>query len=434
MLTIKFKNLNYGIIMKKIFSAIVLIVLLINSNIFATNGYLRHGYGVKYSALSGAGVAIPLSSLGAATNPAGLVYSGNNYELGVALFSPNREYTVTGNPSGFPNTFGLVPGTTKSESNTFYIPTLGATWMINDKSAVGAMVFANGGMNTDYPTATFHDPYSGVTGVNLEQIFFGVTYSIELFENHAFGVTGLFGFQRFAAKGIFAFGNFSTDPNNLSSNRISTSTGFGARIGYMGKLFPFLTVGAAFQTKIMMSEFEKYTGLFAQQGDFDVPANWTVGIAVNAISDFTFALDVQQILYSGVKSVSNPFNPAAFQQGILLGSEEGAGFGWEDMLVIKFGTMWNANDQWTLMFGYSYGKQPIPESEVLFNILAPAVVEHHITFGVTRLIGQFNDLSLALTYSPANTIKGANPMDAPGQQQIELQMSQFQVELGFGFN
>ena len=83
------------------------------------------------------------------------------------------------------------------------------------------------------------------------------------------------------------------------------------------------------------------------------------------------AVDVQQVLYSGVASVGNPLLPNLMQSP--LGTDGGAGFGWEDMTTIKGGVQLRAGEGWTWRAGYSYGSQPIPESEVLFNILAPGV-------------------------------------------------------------
>jgi len=432
-------NINFG---KRLLP--LLIVFLFTSQVFATNGYFRHGYGIKYSALAGAGVALSMSSLGAATNPAGLAFLGNRYDFNVALFSPAREYTVTGNPSMMPGTLGLTPGTVESESNYFPMPTLGANFMLNETMALGVMFFGNGGMNSDYPTATFYDPQSTDTGVNLEQMFLGVTYSVEFTENHALGITALLGYQRFAAKGLLAFGGFSSNPAAISGNQVSTSTGFGARIGYMGKILPQLSIGASYQTKMAMGEFEEYAGLFAEAGDFDIPANWTVGVAGQVTDQLTLAFDVQQILYSGIKSIANPMdlmtNAPADQMGNPnpnfqpLGTDEGWGFGWEDVMVYKFGVMYQPLTDWTFMAGYSYGEQPFGESEVMFNILAPAVVQHHITFGVSKLINDSNELTVAFMYAPEGNVVGPNPLDIPNQQTIDLKMSQWQLEIGYAFN
>lgn len=433
-------------LLKTLFAAFVIIAISAQS-ISATNGYFKHGYGVKYSALAGAGTALSLSSIGAATNPASLGFLNSRFDVSLAAFSPSREYSVTGNPSGFPGTFGLAPGTVESESNFFPIPTFGANYNLNETMTIGLMFVANGGMNTDYETAVFYDPTSSETGVNLEQMFLGATYAIRFAENHSIGVTALMGYQKFAAKGLLSFANFSSDPANLSGNSNSTATGFGVRVGYQGQVLPFLTVGASYQTKLSMGEFERYAGLFAQAGDFDVPATWNFGIAAKANDDLTFAVDVQQIQYSGVKSIANPLNvmelAPAFPDGQggyvpnpnfkPMGSENGAGFGWEDVMVYKFGVMYNVAADWILMGGYSHGDNPVPTSEVLFNILAPGVVQDHISVGLTKLLEGGREINASFTYALSNTVSGANPMEAPNQQTIELKMSQIQFEVGYAF-
>ena len=88
----------------------------------ATNGYFSHRYGAIYKALAGAGVAFPRSAFVAAINPAGIVMVGKRYEVDIALVNPNRDDTVTENPSGFPGTFGLAPGTVESGRTLFAIP------------------------------------------------------------------------------------------------------------------------------------------------------------------------------------------------------------------------------------------------------------------------------------------------------------------------
>ncbi len=427
-------NSQRGSFMKNHFKLILVLGLFIfmSQSIFATDGYFRHGYGIKYSALAGAGSALSLSSIGAATNPASLATLGNRFDFDLAIFSPARQFTVTGNPSGFPGTFGMMPGTVESESNYFPMPTLGASYQLNNDMVIGLVLYGNGGMNTDYPKQIFGDPTSPGTGVNLEQLFTGLTYAVKVGENQSLGVTGLFGFQRFSAKGLVAFSMFSSDAKSLTGNRVSTSTGFGVRLGYQGTFAKHLMVGASYQTKMSMSEFDGYKGLFAEKGDFDVPANWVVGVATDVVKDFTFALDVQQILYSGVKSISNPMMPNMMIAS--LGADNGAGFGWKDMTIVKFGVMYTGVQDWTFMGGFSYGKQPIGETEVMFNILAPGVIESHITFGVSKMVTKTNELNLAFMYALPKEVTGANPLEAPGRQTIGLKMSQWQLEVGYAFS
>jgi long-chain fatty acid transport protein len=426
-------------------STFILTLFLVSTfsiSVFATDGYFRHGYGIKYSGLAGSGVAVSLSSLGAISNPAGIVFlDKDRYDFNISYFSPSREFTVTGNPSP-PPAFGLAPGTTKSDGSSFFFPTLGANWMLNPTMAIGVVIYGNGGMNTEYPAQVFYDTTSAKTGVNLEQLFAGVTYAIEVAKGHSFAAQGLFGWQRFTAQGLASFSMFSSDPANLTGNAKSISTGFGFKIGYQGQIGKMFRIGASYQSKMNMSEYDRYAGLFAEQGGFDVPANWQAGIALTPSKAFTILFDVQQILYSDVKSIANKMdlvnNSAMLPDGSpnpnfqALGTDEGWGFGWEDMTIIKFGLMYELQQDWVLYGGYSYGQQPIPETEVLFNILAPAVVESHITLGVSKEINKSNEIMVAFMYAPEGSVTGSNPFDPA--QTIKLNMSQFQIDIGYGFN
>jgi len=78
------------------------LLLAVTSPAFATNGYLSHGYGIKSRGLAGAGIALPQESMIIATNPAGISFLGNRVDVSAALFSPRRNYEVTGAPSAPP--------------------------------------------------------------------------------------------------------------------------------------------------------------------------------------------------------------------------------------------------------------------------------------------------------------------------------------------
>jgi len=414
--------------------AIVLVALLAPAA-FATNGYLIHGIGTRAKALAGAGVALPLDALSAGTNPAAMAWIGNRYDAGLAFFNPNREYTITGNPSGFPGTFPLAPGTVTSGSDMFFVPNFGGNWELSSHSAFGLAVYGQGGMNTDYPAPTF-----GVapTGVNLSQLFVVPTYSTKFgSEFHSIGISPILAYQTFEIEGAQAFGMFSSDPTKLSNNGADASTGFGAKVGYLGQFSSQFSVGFAYQTKISMDEFGDYAGLFAGQGDFDIPSNYTVGIAYKFGDNAVFVLDMQEIKYTDVDAVANPIFPALGRAFMgdpsgLLGAAAGPGFGWEDMTVIKAGFEWGAAD-WTWRLGYSTTDQPIPSTEVLFNIFAPGVVEDHITVGFTRELGSGRAVSMSLMHAPSVSVSGPNPLEAPGAQTIELTMDQWDLEIGYSW-
>jgi long-chain fatty acid transport protein len=295
------------------------------------------------------------------------------------------------------------------------------------------------------------------TGVNMQQMFVALTYARQ-FGNHSIGISPVFVYQTIEVKGMQAFRDIgaagmpgmAVDRSQfVTNNDVSSSTGIGFKIGYQGELVSGLRLGASFQPKISMGTFDDYKGLFAEEGGFDIPANWQAGLSYDITEDFTIMADVKQIMYSEVKSISNPMNPQQIMpfvpnpnmtspedammpnpNFVPLGDENGAGFGWEDMMIFKLGAEFRQVENWQFRLGYSYGQQPIPESEVMFNIIAPAVNESHISVGLTRMIGE-HALNLAITHALENSVKGANPFDPA--QQIEITMNQWEFEIGFQF-
>ena len=408
--------------------------LIISSQTFATDGYFSVGYGTINKGLAGAGIAFYQGSL-INGNPAGNVFLGTKYQLGVNFFNPNRKYTVTGNASE-QAMFPLATGTIESDSKLFLMPSAGANWMLNDNSSISAALFGNGGMNTDYPTQTFGDQSVTTTGVNLAQMYGNITYSQKLGEKHSIGVTGVLAYQYFEAKGLTNFGGFSSNPSALSGNGTDSGFGYGFKIGYLGHLTDNFAVGVTYQSKVFMSEFDDYAGLFAEQGDFDIPSSWTAGIAWEVASDFTVMADVKQIMYGDIKSIGNPMsnlNSAMMGDATsMLGGDNGAGFGWDNIMVYKLGFNYAGVDTWEFRAGLSIGDNPVPSSEVMFNILAPGVIENQIALGLSKEVGKSgNQFHVAFNYAMNNSVKGANPM-AP-QQTIDIEMNQFELELGFSF-
>lgn len=413
--------------------ALVAGIGLVASDAYATNGYFAHGYSIESKALGGAGVALPQGALDAAVNPALMAFVGTRADISLSLFNPNREYSVAGtptDPSLCPQCFGFMPGTFKSDSKYFLVPAMGANWDYY-KTSFGISIYGNGGMNTDYSTNTYYDSSVSTTGIDLMQLFIVPTLAVKVAPKHSLGFSPIIAYQRFEQIGLQTLGDmgFSSDKTNIANNGHEGSYGFGGRIGYYGEIAPYLSIGASYQTKIWMTKLDDYAGLFAEQGGFNIPANWTIGIAVKPKPTLAFLFDVQKIYYSDVKAVGNPMLPNLMTA--LLGNDGGAGFGWHDMTVYKAGVQWKSSDAWTWRAGYSYGKQPIQSSEMPFNILAPGVIERHATAGFTRAISKTQDLSFSLMHAFSKTVSGLNPLDPPAAQEIKLKMNQWEGTVGY---
>ena len=408
----------------------------------ATNGYFAHGYGLKSKGLAGGGSALPQDAMAAADNPAGMVLQGERMDIGLSLFSPSargyRADASVGTPNA--NSFILESGNFESENETFLIPHFAYNWKLNDNSTVGVTVYGNGGMNTEYSASAYTAGgayYAGTAGVNLEQLFTNVSYSSKIDEKSSWGAGLILAYQTFEATGLASFTGYTFNGQSPSDKGTDNSTGFGVKLGWMGEVSKGLTLAASYQSKIDMSEFDKYNNLFADKGDFDIPATYTLGLAWETSPKSTLTFDVQNIAYSDVNAIANPLIPNI--QTSAMGNSDGAGFGWEDMTIYKLGYQWETADKWVYRVGYSHGEQPIGNDDVVFNILAPAVMEDHYTFGMTVPTANSSEFTLSAMYAPEVTVSGNNQLaygdgsNGPVTQNIAISMSQWEIGASWGW-
>jgi long-chain fatty acid transport protein len=411
--------------MKRTLVAAAAAAALAPAGALATTGYFQHGYGIKAKSMGGVGIALPQDSLAAATNPAGMAFVGNRMDLGVDWFAPDRGSEVVGNP--------LFSGTYDgSDTKGFLIPEFGYNRMLSPSLSLGVSVFGNGGMNTDYKTSPFAAlGGSSPAGVDLMQLFVAPTIAWKT-GAHAFGASLNLAYQRFEARGLQPFAGFSSDPANLTDRGHDDSSGWGVRIGWTGQVLPNVTLGATYQTKTQMGKFDHYRGLFANQGEFDIPENYGLGIAVKAMPRLTIAGDVQRINYGDIPAVGNPID--CLFTGCQLGGPDGAGFGWRNTTVYKLALAYEWSPSLTLRGGYITLDQPIPASQTLFNILAPGVVEDHLTLGATWQLSKQNELSFAYMHAFEKKVNGSGSIPPGfGGGEANLRMDQDSLGIAWGW-
>ncbi|MBC8269859.1 MAG: outer membrane protein transport protein, partial [Rhodospirillaceae bacterium] len=405
----------------------------------ATNGYFSSGYGVAAKGTAGAGAALKgQDALSGATNPASMVNVGNRVDVGIAAFNPNRSITASLSDA---STSTITVGKYKSSRNWFAVPEFGVNTMLDDNTSLGFAMNANGGMNTDYKDAVFRNFQAATTGgsdnakhtgVDLGQALLGVTYA-KKFGNHSVGITPTLAVQYFSAYGLQAFTGISQDSLYVTNNGYDYSAGYGLRAGYRGDLGP-LSIGAAVQTRMSMQKFDKYRGLFADGGSFDIPASATLGIGYTVPdSGLSLALDYQMIAYSSVDSVGNSGAGAltTCSGNKKLGGKNGCGFGWNDVHVIKIGGTYEADENLTLRAGGSWNSQSYDNNEILFNILAPAVVRLHASVGATYDFMDNQAVSFAYTRAFDDSITGGHPSNQNGN--VKHQMDQNEIAIGYTY-
>lgn len=444
----------------------------------ATNGYFKIGAGSKNRGMAGAGIAYAQDAMTSAINPAALSGVGSRVDAGIELFKPKRSGEVDASGMAVPD-LGNGPrqggvSSEKSRSNGFFLPHLAVSKAWSERLTFGVAMVGNGGMNTRYgdantgtgniyttafapvigdtSSATFQPGPSGFAGalevgafgpavpaavldpnlanlymnpntgpalgVNLAQVLITPTIAYKIGEHHSIGFSPVIGYQSFRAYGLGLFQAFSADPSKVTNNGNDDALGIGAQIGYLGSFGP-VSIGAMYRSRIYMEEFDKYSGLFAQQGDFDIPPTYGIGLALRATSNLTIAADVSRIDYGDVKAIANDGPTAneffsAFTGALVgnpamvsnpLGNNDGWGFGWDDIWVYKIGVDYVWNSDWTLRAGFNYAEVPYDDDQALFNVLAPAVVEKHITAGFTRSLGKDSEVTFTYMHALRNDVE-----------------------------
>ncbi len=428
---------------------------LVGMDAMATEGYFTHGSGARNKAMGGAGVADGRDAAILNLNPAAIVGNGTELTIAVSPFSPTRKFLGAGQvPSFTPN------GVFESSEKLFAIPNIAFIKQIDDTSAWGISLSANGGMNTNYrsvtnPTCQFLFNQSpprapadngvycgGTTGVNLTQALLTAGYSKQ-FGNFKIGGGPVFAYQLFEATGLQAF-TFPSGPNqpaptvdpaHMTNNGTDKSTGFGAKIGFEYALSPEIRIGGAYHSKINMGKFDLYAGLFADGGDFDIPSSYQIGVSADVTPEISVSMDYRRINYSDAASVSNPqivIDPAnGFPRQF--GAANGPGFGWKDVDVFKVGAEWRANDQWTLRAGYAHNSQPVQGENITINVLAPGVVRNHITAGGEFKLNDSQSFEFGLMYAPPEAVKGIEltPQGPNPGHSISAKMNQIEATIGW---
>ena len=208
------------------------------------------------------------------------------------------------------------------------------------------------------------------------------------------------------------------------------SWGGGVRAGIEWALAPQFRIGVAGNSRIYTHEFEKYRGLFAEQGDFDIPASLQAGIAFDATPNLTFLADYKHIWYGSIASIANP--PTNFFHGAALGNGQRS--------RASAGRI--STSSRSAPSGATSATSPcVPDTPtiparcsratLLFNILAPATVQHHITGGFEYAWSKDLSFEVAGAYVPEANISGSDLFDPA--QTIDLSMHQWEATVGLKY-
>lgn len=413
----------------------------------ATDGHLLHGVGAVNSALGGIGIASNQSLLGSFfTNPAGLAsFDGTNLEMGFELMRPER--TVS-------SSFGPMSGSTTSDADWTPIPAFGFSTRLHNGVVIGLAGLGIGGFGVNYaadPTNPILMPRPNGFGSvysNFQLMKISPAIAWKAGEKLSIGLAANIDWSSLAVDPMpIAAPDYDPGvdltPGTLDDRSFYPSAaaadavfGFGFQAGLQYALSPTVTLGLAYTSPQMFSDFEfnmthanpnlpNYGTARTVAFRMDVPAIYGVGVSLRPSDRLEFGLDAKYVTYGSTKG---------FEEKGYNADGSVKGFGWEDIAVVAAGLQFKPGDRVTLRGGYNYSGNPIPDEQSMFNIPAPAVVQHHLTGGIGFAIANGVELNISAYKALENSIEGAmyRPAAVPGTT-VKNAMSETSLLVGFTF-
>lgn len=415
----------------------------------ATDGHLLHGVGAINSAMGGIGVATPSSLLGAFyVNPAGLLaFDGTATELGFEMMKAER---------GIASTVGSFAGSTESRSDFTPIPALGwSQELFADRLAIGVAGLGIGGFGVDYP-ADPNNPMLAPRPQGFGNVFSSFSL-MRIIPAAAYQVTPQL---RLGAALNLNWASLAVDPMPVAAPAVdpgpdgvpntaddrafySSATadgafGIGAQLGLQYAVTPAVAVGLAYTTPQLFQDFE-YNAVYENPNlpnyntprvftfAMDVPAVYAGGVSWQPGSAWMVGVDAKYIDYENTEGFEETgFNPDGSLRG----------FGWKSIWSVAAGAQFRPTAAIALRAGYNYSDNPIADEYTMFNLPAPAVVQHHATFGLGYLFDNGFGLDVGYYRAFENTIAG--PIQgmggaAPGTE-VKTWMSEHSILVGFTFS
>ena len=208
-------------------------------------------------------------------------------------------------------------------------------------------------------------------------------------------LTGVLAYQRFASLGLgtAASDGWAPAPGWYGDQ----SYGAGARIDVSNALSERLSWNVGYQSRVGMGAFANYHGVFADAGNFDIPASATAQLRYALSPSLSIDIGVQRVMYSSIEPFTSSNLPTRFLA--LLGDGSSPDFAWRDLDVYSVGwTLHNAKIG-DIELRYTTRQQPVPTSRLLENALSGAIANDMVSLGWSRAFSAHSSLNFMASYA-----------------------------------
>lgn len=296
-----------------------------------------------------------------------------------------------------------------------------------DRSVLSSLDFRYSEAPAGYDAASRVAPSNGLLARDRSLIrseFMSSTYG------HSFGDAGQVELTAIVAHQRYASAGFGTAPWVAQQDLLGmrgerpeeVSAGHGVRVGYRAPLRDDVSLNLSAQSRLDMDAFESYRGVYAEPGDFDLPARLQTQLQWDMTSSASVAFGIERVFYSDVDAFTSAALPTRFLS--LLGDGSSPVFAWRDLTVYSLETVLAdaTGAEWSLR--YTTRQQPSPTSSLLDRAMRDDYTDTNLALGYRRELGAIGQLWLAASYAPSRYFLGAtsySQRDLQGGSQIEFE-------------
>lgn len=374
---------------------------------FATNGDNMLGLTALQWARGGAVVASPV-------------------DIPSMLYNPAAAGEIKIDKAGFDMSLGLLNATrsiytksrsTESGSDNYLAMGVGAVAKATDKIYLGMTAGGVAGLGVDFSAGTLL-PASNTAVVSTKSLFkIAPTMAYVVNDKLTVGVSPQIGYQSMALR---------TPQFTMPQTGVF---GIGASVGAIYHIMPNLQAGVSYTSKMFMQEYS-FNGIAgATEGKYkmqmDVPQNVAGGVAYRPTPKLLLEADIKWINHSSVMDRVEIKGPT--------GAIIPLTFGWKDQIVYSLGAEYEVIPSLTLRSGYNYGNSPIGPEDVTSNYGSIAVIEHHLSLGLTKQWSPAISTSFSYTHGFSNKVTSNNAPAPLTPVSIDASQNVAYLQMGFRF-
>lgn len=400
---------------------ILFIAGLLSSTALATNGDNLIGIGPISRAMGGVGIAAPQDAISAVfANPSAQCFGpfcpSTEVNFAATAFIPDVQTQIT-------NTTGTYKA--DSDDEIYMIPAFGLSVPISQGLnpplwRFGMAAYGVSGLGVDYRDTQVDQPIFGGnplasgTFTQLQSMRFAPSIAYQPVAKWSFGLAG-----------VLEYANLDLGYGS------DWSYGVGVQAGVTYKAATWLTLGLNYISE-RNTEFQNVAD-FDGDGDLD-----------------NLKLDAPQELGFGAAVTFGNFLVEADTKWINWENADGyEDFDWNDQYVFAIGGQWQALSKLYLRAGYNYAKNPLDENNGFtpaltsvqgkslpgyyyetFRVIGfPAIVEHHLTMGLTYEFTPNFTLNLGYVHGFEETFTETGN-DFAGASTIESKLSEDSIDFG----